>query len=142
MNEQNYSNHGRYVTQWHFITGGAVILVLIGAIVNLFVSPKQDLYSGLLLVAIAWILASIFWYCRQFALRAQDRAIRAEENFRHFILTGKPFPSELRMRQIVALRFAPDDELPALTQRAVAENLPVREIKKAIKNWRADHHRA
>ena len=90
----------------------------------------------------AIIIASILWYARVFALRAQDRAIRAEENFRHFILTGKAFDSNIRLGQIIALRFASDEELPALTKRAIDEKLTQKQIKEAIKKWKADHHRA
>jgi hypothetical protein len=82
------------------------------------------------------------WYLRIFALKAQDRAIRAEENFRHYLATGKVFPKELRMGQIIALRFASDDEFVALTTKAIAENLSNKEIKGLIKNWKADHDRA
>jgi hypothetical protein len=142
MSEQNYKNHGRYILLWHFLTGGAVIAVLIGSIINLFNSPKENLYVASLLVAVSLILGSIFWYARVFALRAQDRAIRAEENFRHFILTGKPFPKELSIDQVIALRFASDDEFPALTQQAISDGLKNADIKKAIRNWRADHNRA
>jgi len=45
------------------------------------------------------------------------------------------------MKQIIALRFAPDDEFVILADRAIKENLSPVEIKKEIKNWRADHHR-
>jgi hypothetical protein len=88
-----------------------------------------------------FVLILLFWYARTFALRAQDRAIRAEENFRHFILTGKPFDSKLRMAQIIALRFASDAEMPVLAKKAVEENLSQKQIKEAIQNWRADYHR-
>ena len=142
MSEQSYKNHSRYIIQWHFLTGGATIAVLIGSIINLVKSSKENLYSASLLVAVALIMQSFFWYSRAFALRAQDRAIRAEENFRHFILTGKPFPNELRMDQVIALRFASDEEFPALTKRAISENLTNNDIKKAIQNWRADNNRA
>ena len=142
MNEQNYKNHSRYTIQWHFVTGGAVIAVLGGSIVNLINSSKENLYSASLLVAVAFILISIFWYSRQFALRAQDRAIRAEENFRHYLLTGKPLDNRISMGQIIALRFAADEEFPLLVQKAIAENLKSNEIKKIIVNWRSDHHRA
>ena len=81
------------------------------------------------------------FYARQFALKAQDRAIRAEENFRHFILTGKPLDSRLRVGQIVGLRFASDEEFPALAAKAAAEGIKGEEIKKLIKTWRGDHHR-
>jgi Family of unknown function (DUF6526) len=142
MSEQNYKSHSRYLISWHFLTGGAVIAVLVGSIINLVNSSKDNLYSASLLVLVSLILASIFWYARAFALRAQDRAIRAEENFRHYILTGKPFDKRIRMSQVIALRFASDEEFPALAKKAISEDLKSSEIKKAIKNWRADHHRA
>lgn len=142
MKEQSYQNHGRYLILWHFITGAAVIAVVIGSIVNLANSAKENLYSASLLFVVSLILASIFWYARAFALRAQDRAIRAEENLRHFILTGKPLNSSLRMSQIIALRFAPDDEFPELAKKAAEEKMSNKEIKLAVKNWKADHHRA
>ena len=142
MSEQNYQNHGRYIFMWHYLSGAAVIAVVIGSVINLVNSAKANLYSASLLVAVSLILASIFWYARAFALRAQDRAIRAEENFRHFILTGKPLDSHLRMRQIIALRFANDEEFLALTKKAAEEGLTPKAIKQSIKNWKADHHRA
>ena len=142
MKEQNFKNHGRYIFEWHIVTGLLVIALLIGTIINLFNSDKEELYAAFLFFVISIILASIFWYSRVFALRAQDRAIRAEENFRHFILTGKPFDSSIRMGQIIALRFASDEELPALAKRAMNEKLTQRQIKEAIKNWRADYNRA
>ena len=142
MQEQNYKNHGRYVFMWHILTGAAVIAVVVGSTINLVNSAKDNLYSASLIVAISLIIASIFWYSRAFALRAQDRAIRAEENFRHFVLTGKPLDSNLRMSQIIALRFAPDEEFPELAKKAANEKLSNKTIKQSIKDWKADHHRA
>jgi hypothetical protein len=78
---------------------------------------------------------------RTYALKAQDRAIRAEENLRHFILTGKPFDSRLNIRQIIALRFASDEELPALAKKAAEEKLRSKEIKQQINHWREDNYR-
>ncbi len=72
---------------------------------------------------------------------AQDRAIRAEENFRYYLLTGKPLDSRLRIGQIIALRFASDAELPALAEQAIKENMSQKDIKMAIKNWKGDYHR-
>jgi hypothetical protein len=93
------------------------------------------------MIVIPLVLMIIWWYARRFALVAQDRAIRAEENFRHYILTGKPLDSRLRMSQIIALRFASDDEFPLLAQKAVTENMSQKEIKQSIRNWRADLYR-
>lgn len=78
---------------------------------------------------------------RTYALKAQDRAIRAEEQLRHFMLTGKPFDSRLNIRQIIALRFASDEELPALAKKAAEEKLRSKEIKQQIKDWREDNYR-
>jgi hypothetical protein len=88
------------------------------------------------------VVFSIYIYARLFALRAQDRAIRAEENFRHFVLTGKPLDPKLALRQIIGLRFASDAEFPALAARALAENLTEDQVKREVRQWRADHDRA
>jgi len=82
------------------------------------------------------------FYARVFALKAQDRAIRAEEKFRHFVLTGKRLDTKLTTRQIIGLRFASDEEFPELAKRAVIENLSENAIKKVITNWREDTYRA
>jgi hypothetical protein len=84
---------------------------------------------------------SIFFHARIFGLKAQDRAIRAEENFRHFILTNRMLDSRLTMSQMVALRFASDEEFPALAQKAADQKMSSKDIKKAIKNWRGDYYR-
>ena len=141
MNEQNYKNHSRYVPLWHFITSAAIIAVLIGGVVNLIKSTGENVYSASLIIVIALILGSLFWYARRFALRAQDRAIRAEESLRHFILTGKPLDGRLRMGQIVALRFASDGEFVELAHKAAEKGLRSKSIKKLIKVWRTDNYR-
>lgn len=142
MKEQSFKNHGRYIFTFHIVTYAAIIAVIIGSIINLANSSKENLYSASLLVVVSLILASLAWFSRRFALKAQDRAIRVEENFRHFILTGKPLDDRLGMRQIIALRFAPDEEFADLCRQAVDKNLTRVDIKRAIHNWRADHHRA
>ena len=142
MNEQNFKNHGRYIPLWHFITPLILVAILGGSIVNLIHADAHTQYSAALILLISVVLFIIYWYARAFALRAQDRAIRAEENFRHFILTGKPLDSRVRMSQIIALRFAPDEEFVELAKKAVEKNLSQKEIKQEIKNWKADHHRA
>jgi len=142
MTPQNYKNHSRYIILWHFVTGGLIIAVLIGSIVNLYLSSGDNLYSASLLVVISLILVSVFVFARNFALRVQDRAIRAEENLRHFILTGKPLDKQLRMGQIIALRFASDEEMALLAAKAVAEKLRSGQIKQLIQHWRPDYYRA
>jgi hypothetical protein len=142
MQTQNYKNHSRYVPLYHFILLPALLAVFIGSIINLCNSAPENKYSASLLVALSFIFIVSSFFFRRFALKAQDRAIRAEENFRHFVLTGKPFNNSLTMSQVIALRFASDEELPSLAKRAADENLDSKTIKKSIKNWRGDYHRA
>jgi hypothetical protein len=87
------------------------------------------------------VLSFMYYYVRQFAIGVQNRAIRAEENFRHFILTGKPLDSRLHMGQVIALRFAPDDEFIPLCKEAAERQLTPDEIKKQISRWKGDYHR-
>ena len=141
MKEQNFRNHSRYIILWTFITPLILIAILGGGIVNLILADAHTHYSAALILLISVVLIIIYWYARRFALVAQDRAIRAEENLRHFILTGKPFDSRLRMSQIIALRFAPDDEFVGLAKKAVEQELRSKEIKTTIQKWKADHHR-
>ena len=141
MKEQNFKNHAQMVPGYHYLTLGA-ILALIGGSINylLKVTPENKyLASLILLTSIIFVL--IAWFSRTFALKAQDRAIRAEENLRHFVLTGKLLPASLRVGQIVALRFAADAEFVALAEKAAANNLSGKEIKASIQNWKADFYR-
>lgn len=144
MQEQNFKNHSRVVPMFHYVAFTAALFPFIMSIIH-FIKTIMD-GSGRLCAAAAVSLAVAvilaLWYGRSFALRAQDRAIRAEENFRYFIATGKPFDSRLTMGQIIALRFAGDDEFDALAKRAAEENLSAKDIKMAIQHWKADHNRA
>jgi len=141
MKQQNYSNHSKMVFGFHGILFIAILALLIGSIINLLNASEENLYSESLLVLIPFILLIMMYYVRAFALKAQDRAIKAEENFRHYLLTGKVLSSKLTMRQIIGLRFASDEESVALADKAVKEHLSEKEIMKLIKNWKADTYR-
>jgi len=141
MSEQNYSNHRRFVVLYHHILLPALLILLIGSFVNLFKCTPGNCYSASLICFASFLLCIIAYYLRIFPLGTQNRVIRAEENLRYYVLTGKLLPAGIRMRQVIALRFAPDEELEALVNRALNENLSSTEIKKAIKNWRPDYHR-
>jgi transglutaminase-like putative cysteine protease len=81
------------------------------------------------------------YFARMYAIKVQDRVIKAEENLRYFALTGKLLPRELGVKQIVALRFASDEEFVELAERAAKDGVSPIEIKRAVKNWRADTDR-
>jgi hypothetical protein len=144
MKQQNYSNHRRFVLMYHGLTFFLILLLLVSSIYYTIsaMGCHQSLKPGLFLFVISLVLMNLFFFARVFALKAQDRAIRAEENFRHYLLTGKPLDSKLTIRQIIGLRFASDEEFPALAQKAVEENISENDIKKAVKNWRGDYYRA
>jgi len=144
MEPQNFKNHRRYAIGYHFLLSLLLIIGTIAAIVNIFRhKPNEGGFLSTLLIALLFICAAlIFLFMRQFPLKAQDRAIRAEESLRYYILTNKPLSRSLSVHQVAALRFADDDEFVPLVEKAIVESLSPDDIKKAIKNWRADHHRA
>ena len=143
MTSQNYANHRQLVPMFHFVLFPLIVLTLIGAFVNLYESlgDHQRLYSASLIVVLDICLLILFLLCRIFALKAQDRAIRAEENLRHFALAGKLLDPRLTIGQVIGLRFASDEEFVALARRAAEENMPPDAIKRAVKTWRPDTHR-
>lgn len=143
MSRQNFANHSRLVTGYHFVLFGLLALTLIGAGVNLFRTARAggSIYDASLILVLTVCVAIAAYYARLFALKAQDRAIRAEEQLRHLVLTGKLLDPRLSVRQIIGLRFASDDEVVALAARAADEGLGEKAIKAAIRTWRADTYR-
>ena len=142
MKEQNYRNHRQVVPLYHVVAVLALLALFSGAVRNLYHSRNRETFyeaALLMLVSLMFFLYHIF--TRSFALKAQDRAVRAEESLRQFALSGRLPDPRLHLGQMIALRFASDEELLPLAQRAVAESLSPDEIKKAIKNWRPDFHR-
>jgi hypothetical protein len=144
MEAQQYTNHRRYVPLYHGVLFVMLVAAFIGSLVNLYesIGQHQGVYSASLITILTLCGLIQFWYSRGFATTVQDRAIRAEENLRHFAMTGKLFDPRLKMGQIIGLRFASDEEFLPLAKRAVEEQLSREDIKKAIKTWRADHYRA
>lgn len=144
MQKQNIANHRRFVPGYHYVLTLLVLIALAGSLVNVYRawgrgSGRIEAVVVLLLVVIALIEG---YYLRVFPLKAQDRAIRAEENLRHYLLYGSPLDPELDIRQIIGLRFACDEEFGPLAKRAVEEKLSEDDIKKAVKEWRSDTYRA
>ena len=139
MDTQNFKKHAQYVPGFHFITLGVILAALVIAVIMIITSGFNLLTVFCILVAVS--LGLLFVYTRQFATGNQDRIIREEENFRSFRLTGRTLNKRLTRSQVIALRFADDDEYAALAEKAVNENLSGNDIKQAIQRWRSDHHR-
>jgi uncharacterized integral membrane protein len=140
---QNFKNHYRYVPMYHYVLLLLLVVVLAACTVNLVNGfyHRRHAHAPLILLVMSIILILVSVFVRTFPLKAQDRAIRAEENLRHFVLTGKLLDTRLRMSQIVALRFAADEEFPRLAAEAAEKNMDGKAIKMAIVNWRPDNHR-
>lgn len=95
------------------------------------------------LQAVVWMaVAAAVFASRLMALRVQDRVIRLEMRLRlREVLPAALVPriGELTTRQLVALRFAGDAELPGLVERTLkGEFASQKAIKFAIKDWQAD----
>ena len=140
--KQEYSNHRHWVPLYHLLTFAAMGTLLVGSILYLLMNKDKSYMLPFLFILMVLTLISVSFHCRSFALKAQDRAIRAEENLRYFILTGKRLNQDLSLYQIIALRFASDDEFVSLTEKTIKQNLKPDEIKRLIKNWRPDYYRA
>jgi hypothetical protein len=92
--------------------------------------------AGLIATNLVLLLIS-----RSYTTKLQDRIIKIEMRMRGAgLLTSEQqrLLSTLGNKQIVALRFASDAELPQLVERAARERLPPIEIKRAVKTWVPD----
>jgi Family of unknown function (DUF6526) len=142
MEQQNFQNHTQAVKGFLALLG-ALFLSMIGSGVNLYHSwgNHDRFYSAALLFVLMWMVLFTALYARVFALKAQDRAIRAEENLRHFVMTGKLLDPRLTIQQVIGLRFASDAEFVELAKKAADTGMEQKDIKQAVKNWRGDYYR-
>lgn len=140
---QNYSNHRKFFPLFHFFVAPVLLLNAINAGRHVWLSPNRSTAFALL-VAIG-ILGSAF-AARVMALKVQDRVIRLEMTQR----MRTCLPADLQARigeltpsQMVALRFASDQELADLMREVLAGKLSGQNaIKKQIKDWQGDFLRA
>ena len=138
---QNYANHTRWDPPFHFFALPVILLTVIAAIVDCVQRPSW-FSAWLVLFSIAIVVLAV--KSRFYALKAQDRIIRLEERERLIALLNDPVRNrigDLTEAQLVGLRFACDAEIPGLVQDSISKKLSQRDIKKAIKVWRADYFR-
>jgi len=128
---------------YNYVTFFIVVLLFVSSLYYTYHAHVEgiSLRPPLFLLLISFVLLVYFFSAWSFAVKAQDRAIRAEENLRHFVLTGRLLDNRLSIHQITALRFASDEEFPALAVKAIEDDMKPENIKKAIKNWRPDYYR-
>jgi len=142
QSDQNFKNHAKVVPAYHYWMTPMLVLP------SLYLGYRVEVdFSFADLVTFIFSVGVVFaaFFARWFALGVQDRVIRLEEQLR----MEKLLPEELKQRipevtteQMIALRFASDEELPGLVFKALTEGISNRKtLKQAIKNWRADHQR-
>jgi hypothetical protein len=144
MPEQSYKNHAKFVPMFHGVLFALIVIAFLGSLVNLYrhIGDDHGRTQVALFAIITFAMLLLSFFARIFAMKVQDRAIRAEENLRHFALTGKLLDHRLNIKQIVGLRFASDGEFVDLARKAADEGLSMDDIKKSVKHWRPDHDRA
>jgi hypothetical protein len=141
---QNLKNHARFHPPFHFFV---LPMLLINFIFSIYATihhwPEHRILFlwWILMSAVLFVMAGVG---RGAALTAQDRIIRLEERLRMQALLpaeDRAHINELSEKQLIALRFASDDELPALVRKTLTQNLEPKAIKASIVNWRGDYYR-
>ncbi len=139
---QNFANHTRWHPPFHFFVLPVMLINFVWWVVEFVKAP--GITSGWLIV-VSLVLLMLTLFVRTNSLKVQDRIIRLEEKLRYQRLLSPALAQQsgaLTAAQIVALRFAGDEELEALVGQVVAGKLAKpKDIKQAIKNWRADTFR-
>ena len=142
--QQNLKNHTRYDPPFHFVI---IPLLLLNLIFSIYITIHnwpafKHLHLWGIVMAIVFIMMA--GRARDSALKAQDRIIRLEERLRLAALLPAAdlgHIDELTVKQLIALRFASDAELPALVHKTLTQDMEPKTIKQAIVNWRPDNHR-
>ena len=139
--QQTLANHAKIDPWFHYFLAPVLLICFIASIVFLF-HGVNALHIWLAVFSLAALL--LCFRTRIYSLKVQDRVIRLEERLRLYALLPESLKAkipELSERQLIALRFAADQELPSLVEKTLRENLDPKAIKKAIDNWRPDYWR-
>jgi Family of unknown function (DUF6526) len=138
---QSLKNHARLDPPYHVVLAFILLVNLIYSIVHL-VRHLDHRNAWFVMLSLAVII--LYLRVRQYPLKVQDRVIRLEERLRLQALAPAEWHAQicrLSEEQLIALRFASDDEVAALAKQAIDENLNRKQIKERIRNWRADEWR-
>jgi hypothetical protein len=141
---QTLQNHTRFNPPFHFFVLPMLLLNFIFSIYATIHAWPSYQHTHLWWIAMSVVFFVMAGLGREAALRAQDRIIRLEERLRLTALLpaeDRAHISELSIKQLIALRFASDAEIPALVRKTLTQNLEPKAIKQSIVTWRADYHR-
>jgi hypothetical protein len=144
MRDQNYANHTRVYPFHHLIVTPLTLVFLGWSVYRMDLSTTDTIATSVYFLLGAVVVALISLLTRIYAIKNQNRLILLEMRQRYFHLTGSPFytkESQLTLGQIIALRFAGDEEIVGLMEKAIKERLTPKEIKSQVKNWKGDYNR-
>ncbi len=142
-NTQSYKTHRRLVPAFHI---GVLLSLLANFVWSVYQLSHGITGSAVMGLILSMALITMAVSLRSQILRVQDRLIRLEMRLRlrenlPADLAGRA--AHLPVRQLIALRFASDDELPSLVRDVVDGKVATpNDIKLKIQQWQADHLRA
>ncbi len=141
---QNYKNHLRFYIPHHFVFYPLLLVLIAFAVWQSFADAHNHflwMFMAVIVLLIGWLA---YMLRQHYALTLQNRVVVLEMRFRYYVLTHERLEhleDRLSFAQIASLRFASDEELPALVQRTLNENLSGDDIKRSIKQWLPDYKR-
>ena len=135
---QSLKSHGRFDPPYHFFL---TIVILDNIVIAIIYAVHHPSFHPIWLVVLSLAALALVFRLRTYPLKVQDRVIRLEERLRLQALAPAEWHTQiyrLTEDQLIALRFAADDEVVELAKQALEHNLNRKQIKERIKNWRAD----
>ncbi|RYY54205.1 MAG: hypothetical protein EOO09_15195 [Chitinophagaceae bacterium] len=144
MSKQSFKNHVKFYPAHHFLLLPLMTAAIVISTTRIFNDPEKREFYTWITIVLVFILWVAIMMRQHYALGNQNRIVRLEMRLRYYQLTGKRLElveDRLSFGQIAALRFASDEQLPVLLEKAMLEGLTGKEIKKSILDWQPDHMR-
>lgn len=138
---QSFKSHARLDPLYHFFL---IWIFLANIVIAIVYAVHHCCFDSVWLVVLSIAAFLMLFRVRTYPLKVQDRVIRLEERLRLQALAPQPWHAQiyrLTEDQLIALRFAGDDEVVELAKQALEQNLTRKQIKERIKSWRADNWR-
>jgi hypothetical protein len=138
---QSFKSHARFDPPYHFFLTFVSIASIVIAVIYCI---HHFCFVSVWLVVVSLAALIVVFRMRTYPLRVQDRVIRLEERLRLQALAPAEWHTQiyrLTEDQLIALRFAADDEVVELAKQALEHNLSRKQIKERIKDWRPDNWR-
>lgn len=138
MNTQSFSNHVRIHPVYHYFAVPVSLALVPASIINLILNLSL---TSIILVVGAILIHLALFLARDYAKKNQDRIIRAELRLRYYLLTGQrldSIESGYATGQLLAMRFASDEELIDFINNPETRKMTPEQIKRSIIQWNPD----